>query len=422
MAAPVLARRLATGLLVLLLASGGCRRPDGRVVVRFWHAMGGESQKALKTLVERFEREHPAIRIELVGMGNYDALAQKLMGAVAAKEPPTIAQMYENWTTQLLAGGQLVYLDSFVSAPEGLSEQDLLDIFPALLENNSWNGRLLTLPFNKSVPVYYYNVPMYESAGYEEFPASWPEFREAAKRLTKRDAAGNPRVWGAAGGTDIWIFGSMLFQKGGRFLGREDGPAEFNRPSGVEALKFQVEMVLEDRVQNTDVGRTPMDDFLVGGIACLTGSSTWRAPVVERETFLVGMAPVPTWDRPAAIIYGTNIGMFRSARPAEQAAAWQFIRWFISPEQQVEWSLATWYLPVRRSCLDDARIVERLERTPGLRDALAQVDHAVFEPRGLKWLAGRKALVEELEQAMLGAKSPQQALDDAAARYEGRAR
>jgi ABC-type glycerol-3-phosphate transport system substrate-binding protein len=42
----------------------------------------------------------------------------------------------------------------------------------------------------------------------------------------------------------------------------------------------------------------------------------------------------------------------------------------------------------------------------------------VFEPRGLKWLAGRKALVEELEQAMLGAKTPKQALDDAAARYE----
>jgi ABC-type glycerol-3-phosphate transport system substrate-binding protein len=43
----------------------------------------------------------------------------------------------------------------------------------------------------------------------------------------------------------------------------------------------------------------------------------------------------------------------------------------------------------------------------------------VFEPRGLKWLSGRKALVEELEQAMLGAKTPKQALDDAAARYMG---
>jgi hypothetical protein len=61
---------------------------------------------------------------------------------------------------------------------------------------------------------------------------------------------------------------------------------------------------------------------------------------------------------------------------------------------------------------------ERLAKTPGLRAAYAQMDCAVFEPRGLKWLAGRKALVEELEQAMLGAKTPKQALNDAAARYE----
>jgi sn-glycerol 3-phosphate transport system substrate-binding protein len=160
-----------------------------------------------------------------------------------------------------------------------------------------------------------------------------------------------------------------------------------------------------------------MDDFLVGRMACLTGSSTWRAPVVDKETFQVGMAPVPTWDQPAAIVYGTNIGMFRQAKPEEKAAAWTFIKWFTSPEQQVLWSLGTWYVPIHRRCLEDPRIKERLDKTPGLRAAYGQMGCAVFEPRGLKWLAGRKALVEELEQAMLGAKTPKQALDDAVARY-----
>jgi ABC-type glycerol-3-phosphate transport system substrate-binding protein len=401
----------------VLALVAGCRPAASKVTVKFWHAMGGESQKTLKTMVDEFEKANPSIHIELVGMGNYDALSQKLMGAVAAKEPPTMAQMYENWTAQLYAGGELVFLDSFVHGPNGLSAEDLADVYPALLENNTWDGRLLTLPFNKSVPVYYYNVPMFEQAGYAEFPKTWLEFRQAANRLMKRDAAGSPQVWGAAGGTDIWIFGSMLYQKGGRFLDKEDGEAEFNSPAGVEALQFQVDMVLKDKVQNTDVGRTPMDDFLVGRIATLTGSSTWRAPVVKDETFKVGMAPVPMWDKPAAIVYGTNIGMFRRAKPEEKAAAWKFIKWFVSPEQQVEWSMGTWYVPIHRRCLDDSRIQERFAGTPGLKEAYAQMDCAVFEPRGLKWLAGRKALVEELEQAMLGAKAPKQALDDAARRY-----
>lgn len=407
-------------LVTLVLATAvfvACRTTSSRTTVTFWHAMGGESQKTLRTMVDRFESTHTSIHIELVGMGNYDALSQKLMGAVAARNPPTIAQMYENWTTQLHAGGELVWLDSFVRGPDGLTAADLADVYPPLLENNSWDGRLLTLPFNKSVPVYYYNVPMFAAAGYLEFPKTWPDFRAAANKLTKRDAAGSVEVWGAAGGTDIWIFGSMLHQRGSRFLEQEDGRPLFNGAEGVEALQYQVDMVLKDRTQNTDVGRTPMDDFQVGRMATLTGSSTWRAPVVDKETFPVGMAPVPTWDKPAAIVYGTNVGMFRRATPAQKAAAWKFIKWFTSPEQQVEWSLGTWYVPIHRRSLEDPRMQERLAATPGLRGAYAQMDCAVFEPRGLKWLAGRKALVEELEQAMLGAKTAKQALDDAAARY-----
>lgn len=409
--------------ITLLLAAAtllaGCgARPDSKVRVKFWHAMGGESAKALKALCEEFEKANPDVRIELVGMGSYDALAQKLMGAVAAKSPPTIAQMYESWTTQFHASGQLEYLADFVNGPEGISAEELADIYPALLANNSWDGKLLTLPFNKSVPVYYYNADLLAAAGYGAFPQTWPEFGEMCRKVMKRSAAGEPEMWATANGTDIWIFGSMLYQRGGRYLDREDGNPEFDSPAAVAALEFQLDLVHKDRVQNTATGRNPMDDFLVGRIATLTGSSTWRAPVVENETFRVGMAPVPRWEKPAAIVYGTNIGMFRQATTAEKAAAWRFIRWFISPEQQVKWSLGTWYVPIHRRCLDDPRLRERLEKTPGLRAAYAQMDCAVFEPRGLKWLAGRKALVEELEAATLGAKSAQQALADAARRYQ----
>jgi ABC-type glycerol-3-phosphate transport system substrate-binding protein len=412
-------KRLLAAVLFVLLFVGCGPRASNKVTVTFWHAMGGESQKTLKAMVDRYESLNPRVHIELVGMGNYDALSQKLMGAVAASNPPTIAQQYENWTAQLHAGGELVFLDSFVRGPDGLSEDDIADIYPALLENNTWDGRLLTLPFNKSVPTYYWNVPLFEAAGCPEFPRTWPEFRAALNKLTKRDGQGNVTVWGAAGGTDIWIFGSMLYQKGGRFTDGRDGPAEFNSPAGVAALQFQCDLIQRDKVQNTDVSRTPMDDFLVGRMATLTGSSTWRAPVIDKETFKVGMSPVPQWDKPAAIIYGTNIGMFRRAKPEEQAAAWGFIKWFIAPEQQVEWSLGTWYVPIHRRCLDDPRMKARLDSTPGMRDCYAQMDNAVFEPRGMKWLAGRKALVEELEQAMLGAKTPKEALDAAAARYSG---
>ena len=406
-------------IAVILVGVAGCGLKDNRTVIKFWHAMGGESQKTLKAMVAEFESTHKDIRIELVGMGSYDALAQKLMGAVAVKSPPTIAQMYENWTTQLYANGQLEFLDGYVHGPNGFSRNEIADIYPALLENNTWDGKLLTLPFNKSVPVYYYNVEMLDAAGYSEFPKTWPEFRRMCMKVMKRDKLGKPVVWATAGGTDIWVFGSMLFQQDGRFLDREDGNPEFNSPAGTRGLEFQVELVLKDKVQNTDVGRNPVEDFLLKRIASLRGSSTWRSEMLDKESFPVGMAMLPTWGKPGAIVYGTNIGMFKQATQKQKAAAWEFIKWFLSPEQQVEWSLGTWYAPIYRRCLKDVRICERFQNTPGLKQAYGQMEIAFFEPRGLKWLGGRKALVEELEAAMLGQKTAKQALDDAAVRYSG---
>jgi ABC-type glycerol-3-phosphate transport system substrate-binding protein len=379
--------------------------------------MGGEAQKTLKEMVADFERQHPDISIELVGMGNYDALAQKLLGAVAVQRPPTIAQMYENWTTQLYTAGQLEFLEDYIRGPDSIPGAELADIYPALLENNRWDGKILTLPFNKSVPVYYYNVDLLRTAGYDSFPRTWSEFRQMCRKLVRRNPDGTVHTWATANGTDIWIFGSMLFQRGGRFLSQEDGEPEFNNPIGVQVLSFQVDLIVKDSVQTTASGRNPMEDFLTGRIATLTGSSTWRAPVVGQEKFPVGMAPIPVEGRPAAIIYGTNIGMFKKASKAEKDAAWRFIKWFIAPEQQVRWSLGTWYVPVHRSCLSDPRLKERFATTPGLLAAYRQMEYGVFEPRGLKWLAGRKALVEELEAATLGEKSPAQALNDAARRY-----
>jgi len=400
-----------------VILPAGCRPVSKKVKVRFWHAMGSEAQKTLKEMVTRFERENPDIKIELVGMGNYDALAQKLLGAVATSSPPTIAQMYENWTTQLYAAGELEFLEDYIVGPDGVNAEELADIYPALLENNRWDGRILTLPFNKSVPVYYYNVEMLNQAGYDTFPKTWAEFHTMCRKVVRRSRAGEIKTWATANGTDIWIFGSMLFQRGGRFLSQEDGKPEFNSSTGVEVLKFQVDLILKDSVQTAASGRNPMDDFLVGRIASLTGSSTWRAPIYGQENFQVGMAPIPVEGKPAAIIYGTNIGMFKKATKAEKDAAWCFIRWFISPEQQVEWSLGTWYVPIYRRCLDEPRLQKRFAETPGLLAAYRQMEYGVFEPRGLKWLAGRKALVEELEAATFGYKTPQKALNDAATRY-----
>ena len=59
-----------------------------------------------------------------------------------------------------------------------------------------------------------------------------------------------------------------------------------------------------------------------------------------------------------------------------------------------------------------------MSETPGLGDALAQLDHMSFEPRSEAWFKGRRTLSDALERVMRGEASAHQALDEAAAEVE----
>ncbi len=385
--------------------------------------MGGNVEKVLKAMVADYESTHKNINIKLVGMANYEILSSKLMSAVAVNLPPTIAQMYENWTTQLLKNNFLEPLESYVKGPKGLTQSELDDIWPVLIQNNTWDNKIITFPFNKSVPVYYYNTELFDKVGIKEFPKTWQEFREICFKFSNlKDKDQNPVV-PTAGGSDIWVFASMLYQKGGTLFDEDRGEPFFNSPQAIQVLQFQLDLIYKDKVQTNRTGADLLDEFLAGRLVMTPFSCARRSVMRGVESFKIGMAPLPIWDKPASIIYGTNIGMFKAASLTKKDAAWEFIKWFTNVENQIRWSLGTYYVPIQKSSLDNSKLREQIDQTPGLRDAYGQLEFAVFEPRGEAWFEGRKILIEDgLEPATLGKMSAQEALNFAAKKLLSRAK
>lgn len=394
-----------------------CQPPKKVIEVTFWHAMGGPLGKALDAMIKDFEKQHPHLKIKSVSMGDYSALAQKLMGAIAVQNPPTIAQVYESWTTQFYRQNQILPIDSLIKGPNGLTEADLADIFHVFIEDNTWDGRLLTFPFNKSVPVYFYNVKLFEQNGIKEFPKTWEEFRVVCQKLTKdTNGDGIKDIWGTGGGINAWLFGCMLLQKGGNFFDEKTKTPEFNSAAGVAALQYLIDLVYKDSCQNFVLGYEPQNDFLAQKLALLWGTSVSWAFMRDKMTFEVGLAPIPKWDIPKVLTYGTNIAIFRQAKPEAIAAAWEFIKWFTNSENQARWSAATFYCPIRRSALTHPGLKNLLLEIKGLAEMIKQLEYATFEPRDEEWFAGRRYLGEALESAMRLNQSPKQALDEAANR------
>ncbi len=400
-----------------VFAVAGCSKQedgDGVVEVQFWHAMGGPLGDTLDGLVAEFNETHPDINIESVSMGRYQALSQKIMAAVAAGEPPVLAQAYEAWTGELIENGSAEPLDPYIEGPNGLSPAELADFVPGLLENNTWDGTIYSFPFNKSVRAIYWNKNLFEAAGLDRAPTDWDEYGSMARTLTRDlDGDGETDQWGTAGQISAWMFENLLIQNGGEILTPDGARAAFDSAEGIEALEFMVRLL-------TDYGKVTsgyeyQNDFQAGKVGMIEGSTVSLSYMEGKYTFDMAVAPLPHGKERGCFVAGTNVVIFSEAPKAKKDAAWTFIKWFTSPEVTARWAIGTGYAPVRMSALESESMRARFEEIEGLREVLAQLEFASYEPRSAAWYAGRKHLEEGgVESALRKQKDPSTALAEAA--------
>ena len=415
--------------MISLLACGNNNRSsDGAVQVLFWHAMGGPLGEYLEdTLIAEFNSTHPEIEIIPVSMGNYRALCQKILASVMAGDTPVVAQAYETWTSQLIRGNALVPLDSLMELDsEEITERWNNDFFPVFQRNNTFDGRIYSFPFNKSVQALYYNVEMMDSLGLQP-PETWEDYRMVLMALTRDgnndgDLLDDCDCWGTAFTPSVGMFENLLLQRGGELLNSDSTRTAFSEQEGIDALQLMIDLIHTDGSARISSGYTHQNDFADGKIGIVQGSTVSLAfmeNTIERmeesgeDIITLGIAPLPADIEQAVIIAGTNVILFKSDS-VEVEAAWVFIKWFTEPRQQARWSAATGYIPATRSSFDHPEIQERLQEYPGLIDVMLQVEYAQFEPQRTFWYDGRLFLSEAVEIALYGRMSAEEALERAA--------
>jgi multiple sugar transport system substrate-binding protein len=393
---------LVLGALLLL---PGCARNQtekiGPVKVVFWHAMGGLVGDELNALIDEYNRAHPESLIVGQSMGNYGALSQKLIASIVAGNQPDIAQAYENWIAKFVAGDLLVPIDTFFTN-EAEKKALLEDFFPVIREGNTYNGRLMSLPFNKSTPILYFNKVLFRKAGLDPDrpPETWEEFVADAKRLTRPPSKDFPRgVKGFVSGINVSEIQCFIHQNGGR-VSTETNPdvMEFASPESAGAVRFLLDLKYVDKASDYYVGSGYefQNDFLSQQSAMMVTSCVSRSYMADRLVFDWGFAPLPGHLRRGGLIYGTSVVMFKSASERKRRAAWEFIRWFNSPEIQVRWALRTGYLPVRKSCLEVRDMKDELKRNPSVGRIVRQIEEGFLDPRTSQWFVGRQNLDKAL--------------------------
>jgi multiple sugar transport system substrate-binding protein len=396
-----------------------------RVVVHFWHGMGGVLGDVLHEMIDKYNQSQDKVYIKSQHMGSYAALNQKIIASVLAGNPPDMAQSYENWTAKLLLGDAVEKLNSYV---EKEGPQFWADFFDAMRRNvTDQNNDIWSLPFNKSQQLVYYNKDLFRKAGLdpETPPATWQDVIDMGRKLTRYKAGDRilnqnefevfkkspefkslktaPELLtsGTAYSVNVWTYCNYLYQLGGELVNSDYTKGGFDSDEAVEALLFMIEMIDTHKMAYRTTGRQDQNDFLSEQVGFFVGSSVSRLFMEEYITFDWGMAPIPANKEKASIMSGTNVIIFKQAPSRVKQAAWDFIKWFTSPENSAYWSVKTTYMPVRKSSTKTEIFQEYLRKNSMNKAALEQLDYTCFEPPLSAWFQCRDILQRTLEDAVI---------------------
>lgn len=126
-----------------------------------------------------------------------------------------------------------------------------------------------------------------------------------------------------------------------------------------------------------------------------------------------GVFFLPKDHRYATNIGGENLFIFKTS-PEREQASWEFAKFIMSNDFQVEWAQKTGYLPVNKSAGEVAKFKAYLKENPSYKVFVDQMQNGFSRPSIPAYNSISAALGKEIEQALYQKKTPKQALDDAA--------
>ncbi len=402
------------------------------IEIQWWHAMRGPRGEVVKQIVDSFNNSQSDYRVIETNKGNYDEVVNAGVAAVRAGKQPHILQSFEVGTQTMMLSGA-IYPVYELMADKGYKVDWSQYLQPVLSYYMNADGNLMSMPFNSSTPVMYYNVDLFKKAGIpmlsKEQPISWDELGEITGKLVKSGVPGG-MVTGWQSWTQV-----------------ENYSAIHNLPfaskaNGYEGLDTEL-MINNDKVVNHITRlKTWLDDkrFYYGGqkyqgpqaefisqnagvyIDSISAIGKVKAAATN---FAWDIAPLPVeaWMKEPqnSIIGGASLWVFKGLPEKDYAGVAAFLNHLAGTESQVLWHKETGYFPITLQAYEQLKSDGYYQEYPYQEVGIKQLTRRIptKNSRGLRlgyFIQIRNIINEELELVWNNSKTPQQALDSAVAR------
>ncbi|MFI5713560.1 ABC transporter substrate-binding protein [Kribbella sp. NPDC051620] len=327
---------------------------------------------------------------------------QKLATAFSGGKGPDVVVLNPDQIPQYVKNGSLAPVDKVIEPARS-------NFLPGALNALTVDGKIYAAPIYHTVTTTIYNKKLLDKAGITTPPQTWDEIKAAAPKL-KAAGVATLDYSASPSATMNLNFYPLLWQAGGSVFSEDGKKATFNEAPGVEALTFLTGLYNDgaipkgaltnaNLVADAPLGKQQVAMGFANTLAdAKTVETTWGAGNV-----IVGL---PLKDK-KQVGFGLPGGLGVNAASKNVAGAEKFLSFMIDPKQVVSLGTASGYLSPRTDAKVPAKDAEAGKFAEALQYAFpGQPNPAARQVNAL--------LAVELQAALTGKKTPQQALDDAA--------
>jgi len=292
-------RRLIVALLAVLGVGLTTLPSRAAVEIQWWHGLAGALGEWIDDLARGFNESQSDYVIVPVFKGGY---AESITAAIAAyrtNTQPDILLVPTYATAQFMAAEGAIVPVYQLMADSGLPFDPSIYLPAVTGYYADPDGRMLSLPFNSSTPVMYYNREAFQKAGLDpdQPPKTWPEF-EAAMRALKAAGFGcgftlSWQEWIMLENLLAWHNWPVATQQNG-YAGL-DAELLFDNELVVHHLGWMKQMQDEGIFKYGGRGNNAQALFTTGECPVTFNSSAGYAGAKKEAKFAFSIAMLPYW-------------------------------------------------------------------------------------------------------------------------------
>jgi sn-glycerol 3-phosphate transport system substrate-binding protein len=353
------------------------------VEVTFWHEMSRANADWLVAATKTFNASQHDVHVTLVQFANYQDLLTKYLAGLSTKALPDLFHPEDTTVQRMIDSKSVMPVQACVDA----DHYPLAKLLPRATAYFSYQKVLYGMPWSLSNPILWYNKTAFTKAGLDpnKPPRTLAEVEADSQKIVSSGAAKH----GLALRVEPYIFEFLNAKSGGTLVNNDNGrtaratAATIDSPIAKQIWTWWNDMVRRGLALNTGGATGNIDHMLAigSGDAAMTMEASGVLGTVKQvleqgqyKTVRIGTAPLPSISGGGGVPVGDgSLWISKASAPVKRAAAWQFVKFLASAEQQASLAVEGGFAPIRSDATTIPTLAQKWAREPYFRVSYDQL-------------------------------------------------